>query len=173
MTAFTGGGRCMRENTSMTTTLELDDSAADAFPVYLDFAYSGELDGIDSASATALLHLADYLACPALDAAVPTSYTKYKKVFCISYLLFPRPSTNETWYEIQSTSNFLSVHVRAGKLPHNISNFYQCTSVEKNCVCELTPTLVSSDLRRGVENIVGRQISSTFRFLRVAWRLAC
>jgi hypothetical protein len=55
----------------------------------------------------------------------------------------------------------------------NVDHFHVAAITTLMFFCELTPTLVSSDLRRGVENIVGRQISSTFRFLRVAWRLAC
>eukprot|EP00900_Chrysochromulina_parva_P000450 jgi/Chrpa1/10405/Chrysochromulina_OHIO_Genome00004275-RA len=37
---FTGGGRDLREGISKTTTLELEETAADAFPHYLDFAYT-------------------------------------------------------------------------------------------------------------------------------------
>jgi len=66
---FTGGGRDLREGISKTTTLELEETAADAFPHYLDFAYTGELNAT-SLTATALLHLANYLRCRQLHCAV-------------------------------------------------------------------------------------------------------
>jgi hypothetical protein len=66
---FTGGGRDLREGISKTTTLELEETAADAFPHYLDFAYTGELNAT-SLTATALLHLANYLRCRQLYCAV-------------------------------------------------------------------------------------------------------
>ena len=59
---FTGGGSGMREGSSQTTRLDLEDSAAAAFPAYLDFVYTGEL-AVTSESATALLHLAGSLRC--------------------------------------------------------------------------------------------------------------
>ena len=52
----------MREGNTKTTTLELENSAAAAFPNYLDFVYTGVLEAT-SESATALLYLADYLRC--------------------------------------------------------------------------------------------------------------
>ena len=66
---FIGGASGMREGSTKTTTLDLENSAAVAFPAYLDFAYIGELDAT-SASATALLHLAGYLRCRELHIAV-------------------------------------------------------------------------------------------------------
>ena len=66
---FTGGGRDLREGISKTTTLELEETAANAFPHYLDFAYTGELNAT-SLTATALLHLANYLRCRQLHCAV-------------------------------------------------------------------------------------------------------
>ena len=59
---FVGGASGMREGSTKTTTLDLENSAAVAFPAYLDFVYTGVL-GATSASATALLHLAGYLRC--------------------------------------------------------------------------------------------------------------
>ena len=62
-------GTGMREGQNRTSRLQLEDSAAAAFPTYLDYAYTGELHA-QSASATALLHLASYLRCRALHSAV-------------------------------------------------------------------------------------------------------
>ena len=59
---FIGGASGMREGSTKTTTLELENSAAAAFPDYLDFVYTGVLRGT-SGLATALLHLAGYLRC--------------------------------------------------------------------------------------------------------------
>ena len=55
----------MAEAASSTTTLTLQQSSAEAFPIYLDFAYTGTLNAT-SESACALLHVADYLGCRAL-----------------------------------------------------------------------------------------------------------
>jgi hypothetical protein len=41
---FRGGGASMREGDCQTTELELEPSAAEAFPIFLDFAYTGELE---------------------------------------------------------------------------------------------------------------------------------
>ena len=59
---FIGGASGMREGSTKTTTLELENSAAAAFPDYLDFVYTGILRAT-SGLATALLHLAGYLRC--------------------------------------------------------------------------------------------------------------
>ena len=59
---FIGGASGMREGSTKTTTLELENSAAAAFPDYLDFVYTGVLRAT-SGLATALLHLAGYLRC--------------------------------------------------------------------------------------------------------------
>ena len=67
---FRGAGSGMREGDDRTSRLELENSAADAFPAYLDFAYFGGKLFAHTESATALLHLANYLRCRALHNAV-------------------------------------------------------------------------------------------------------
>jgi len=64
-----GAAATVDEGTSHTSRLSLADSAADAFPAFLDFSYTGQL-AADSASATALMHLASSLQCRKLHAAV-------------------------------------------------------------------------------------------------------
>ena len=66
---FRGAGATMREGSDRTSQLCLRISAAKAFPIYLDFCYTGEL-GAKTESATALLHLAGYLRCRKLHEAV-------------------------------------------------------------------------------------------------------
>ena len=66
---FRGGAASMREGASQTSELELDVSAAAAFPVFLDFVYSGKLDAATEL-ATALFHLARYLRCHTLHKAM-------------------------------------------------------------------------------------------------------
>jgi len=51
------------------STIVLDSVAAEAFPVFLDYVYTGELSATKE-NAIALFHLANYLANPALHAAV-------------------------------------------------------------------------------------------------------
>ena len=62
---FRGGGTALSEASSRTSTIELLVTAAEAFPVYLDFVYTGSLHAT-SELAVALLHLADYLSCKTL-----------------------------------------------------------------------------------------------------------
>ena len=58
---FTGSGAAgLAENSSRSSTLELQKSAAEAFPDFLDFVYTGTLK-IGTGTAVALLHLASYL----------------------------------------------------------------------------------------------------------------
>ena len=66
---FRGGGAVMREGASQMSELELDISAAAAFPVFLDFVYTGVLQATTEI-ATALFHLAEYVRCRALYKAV-------------------------------------------------------------------------------------------------------
>jgi hypothetical protein len=61
----------MREGNDQSSRIELEDSAAEAFPAYLDFAYTGELQ-VETESATALLHLSNYLRCRMLHDRVTT-----------------------------------------------------------------------------------------------------
>jgi len=57
---FTGAGTSgLVENVQGGSTFQLEPSAANAFPAFLDFVYKGEL-AISDASAVALLHLAEY-----------------------------------------------------------------------------------------------------------------
>jgi len=67
--AFVGRASGTPEGSNQTSAMTLLDSAADAFPVYLDFCYTGELYATTT-SATALLHLAHYLRCRSLHKAV-------------------------------------------------------------------------------------------------------
>lgn len=64
---FRGGANSMREGSQRVSNLELKPTAASAFPLFLDFAYTGEL-AATTELACALLHLADYLGCRALHA---------------------------------------------------------------------------------------------------------
>ena len=58
---FTGSaGVALAEGNSRTPTLDLEQTAFDAFPAFLDFVYEGKLE-ISDASAVALLHVAHYL----------------------------------------------------------------------------------------------------------------
>jgi len=57
---FTSAGAALAEGSGSTSTLELEQTAFDAFPAFLDFVYEGKLE-VDAASAVALLHLAHYL----------------------------------------------------------------------------------------------------------------
>ena len=76
----------MAESASSTTTLTLQQSSAAAFPIYLDFAYTGELNAT-SATACALLHLADYLGCRALhEATIKFAKVDLSKTTCAVYL---------------------------------------------------------------------------------------
>ena len=76
----------MVESASSTTTLTLQQSSAAAFPIYLDFAYTGELNAT-SATACALLHLADYLGCRALhEATITFAKVDLSKTTCAVYL---------------------------------------------------------------------------------------
>ena len=59
---FAGSVSSLFMASSNRTRLDLEDSAAAAFPAYLDFVYTGEL-AVTSESATALLHLAGSLRC--------------------------------------------------------------------------------------------------------------
>lgn len=60
----------MAEALNSTSTLTLLPSAIEAFPLYLDFAYTGELEATTD-SVCALMHMGDYLDCRALfDAAI-------------------------------------------------------------------------------------------------------
>ena len=61
-TEFAGSVSSLFMASSNRTRLDLEDSAAAAFPAYLDFVYTGEL-AVTSESATALLHLAGSLRC--------------------------------------------------------------------------------------------------------------
>ena len=61
----------MREGNDQSSRIELEDSAAEAFPAYLDFSYTGELQ-VETESATALLHLSNYLRCRMLHDRVTT-----------------------------------------------------------------------------------------------------
>ena len=76
----------MAESASSTTTLTLQQSSAAAFPLYLDFAYTGELNAT-SATACALLHLADYLGCRALhEATIKFAKVDLSQTTCAVYL---------------------------------------------------------------------------------------
>jgi len=68
---FRGAASGMRETAQRTSSLELLPSAATAFPVFLDYAYTGDLKATTEL-ACALLHLADYLGCRALHIAAQT-----------------------------------------------------------------------------------------------------
>jgi len=63
---FTGSaGAVLAEGSGRTSTLQLERTAFDSFPAFLDFLYEGKLE-ISDASAVALLHLAHYLLNSAL-----------------------------------------------------------------------------------------------------------
>jgi len=70
---FTGSaGAALAEGSGRTSTLELEQTAFDAFPAFLDFVYEGKLE-IGDLSAVALLHLAHYLLNRALFSEVQQS----------------------------------------------------------------------------------------------------
>jgi len=63
---FTGrAGVALAEGNTRTSTLQLERTAFDAFPAFLDYMYEGKLS-ISDESAVALRYLADYLLCNAL-----------------------------------------------------------------------------------------------------------
>jgi len=57
---FGSAGVALAEGNGRTSTLDLEQTAFDAFPAFLNFLYDGKLE-ISEASAVALLHLAHYL----------------------------------------------------------------------------------------------------------------
>lgn len=82
-----GGASAMGDGIARASTLELEPSSIEAFPVYLDFVYTGALNAT-TATATALLYLADYLGCRALhDATVAFMQTDLRWEVAIQYLV--------------------------------------------------------------------------------------
>lgn len=124
----------MKESTVGKTRLTLESSAAKAFPAFLDYIYSGDLD-LDPSSAVALGYLGDYFAVaklqPLVDAFIRKDIQESRDnvhVYCQEAIIYKNSKLVET---LMATVATLSQHDLLRVDTNGDSSKYDPTPVEE------------------------------------------